>query len=169
MPPEPIPFRLRVLIALTDALKTIVRDGEGPYGYDMAEAVFRGRDLFGDSDPLPMLSILEDPNPPEQIMGQANPALSRGGWGLLIQGFMLDDTDNPTDPGHYLLADVKTVLAAEARRDQGFNILGMSGKVTELLWGGGTVRPADEHVSARAYFWLPVTLGLAENHNEPFA
>lgn len=165
---DPVPFRLRVLIALTDVLGAIVRAGEIPYGYDLSAAVFRGRDLFGDDDPLPMLSILESPSPADANMQGNGGASSSGDWELIVQGFVQDDPQNPTDPGHYLMADVKRVLAAERAKGADFDILGMGGKVTDLRWGSGVVRPSDEN-SARAYFWLSVTLGLVENQTDPFA
>lgn len=160
------PKRLRVLIALTNALKQIsIANG---YKTDLNGAVFRGRTQFGDDDPLPLLSILETPVPVELINGPGDWTGAFGEWDLLIQGFVQDDPLNPTDPAHVLMADVKSVLAKEVRKNADFNILdlGKSG-VTELTIGPGTVRPADD-ISSVAYFWLRITLKIAEDNLDPY-
>lgn len=67
------PADLRALKALTYCLTTItVAAG---YKHDMSSAVFRGRNVFGDGDPLPMLSVLEPPTAPEQMMAPAASSL----------------------------------------------------------------------------------------------
>ena len=160
------PFRLRVMKALTAALEEI-----GPaagYQFDLSGKVFRGRDIFGDSDPLPMVSILEAIEEQAQITApQAGPT-STGPWELLIQGFVEDDFQNPTDPAHRLMAEVKKRLVQERIRDRQYNILGMNGQVTDLKISHGVVRPPDE-VSGKAYFWLRLTLVVVENLQDPYA
>ena len=163
-----IPLRLRVLEALTATLE------QAQYFYrddaqttSLAGKVFRGRVLFGDTDPLPMLSILEAPLMPEQIPSPPDSTDNAGGWDLLIQGFVDDDFENPTDPAHYLMAVTKQRLAYEKARNRNFAILGLGKHVTDISWGAGVVRPPDE-ISAKAYFWLPVTLELVEDLAKPF-
>lgn len=165
------PFRLRVQKALSAALEQIsVANGDH---HDLAGSVFRGRAIFGDDDPLPMLSILEEAIAPESNLGPVTSQAASGTYNLMIQGFVDDDKANPTDPAHLLLADVKKKLAqlrAEARSDQG--VLGFGRKapvVDQLAFDGGVVRPPDGEVSARAYFWLRLTLTLIEDHENPFA
>ena len=46
-------------------------------------------------------------------------------------------------------------------------ILGLGRQVTKLYIGPGVVRPPDE-VSAKAYFWLTITLDLAEDLEHPY-
>lgn len=160
------PFRLRVLKALTAALEEI--NPAAGYQFDLTGKVFRGRDIFGDSDPLPMVSILEAIEEQAQITApQASPA-STGPWELLIQGFVEDDFQNPTDPAHRLMAEVKKRLVQERIRDRQYNILGMNGQVTDLKISHGVVRPPDE-VSGKAYFWLRLTLEVVENLQDPYA
>jgi hypothetical protein len=168
------PFRLRVLIALTDALRSItVANG---YRHDLATSVFRGRDWFGADDPIPMLSILEQPLQPDQeVRGDR----SVGDWELLLQGWVDDDPTHPTDPGHRLMGDAKRCLIKEKNRlgeaGRTPNVLGMGpgrgqgNEVRSLSFGGGVVRPPETFVSAKAHFWLTVTLGVAENLNNPYA
>lgn len=166
------PFRLRVLKALTTELESIsVADG---YHFDMAGAVFRGRDVFGASDPLPMLSILESILEKDQLQAPPGGSHKGGPWELLVQGWTEDDNENPTDPGHFLLADVQRRLAEASRRKyadgytRGYDILGMGGSITAIRFSTGVVRPADD-VSAKAYFWLKLELDTVENLLEPYA
>lgn len=166
----PDPFRLRVQKALTAAFEQITiangfRSELGP------GRVFRGRILYGDDDPLPMVSLLEEPIAPESdLSGEAGVGAS-GNYVLMVQGFVLDDKNNPTDPAHVLLADVKKRLAEikrdERREDYVFRFGGKANTVLSVSWDGGVVRPPDE-VSAVAYFWLRVTFNLAEDHSNPF-
>ena len=162
------PFRLRVLKALTAALEQItVANG---YQFDLTGKVFRGRDAFGDGDPLPLVSILESVD--EKSIGGTSAAFRPGKsiqqseWELLVQGFVVDDRDNPTDPGYRLLADVKKKLAEV--RIQKDNILGFGQKVTDFEFSAGVVRPADQ-VSSKTYFWLKVRMNIVEDHSDPFA
>lgn len=173
MPAPSDPFRLRVLKALTAALQEI-KPANG-YTNDVHNAVFRGRLAYGDDSPLPMLSILEPPQPIDQLAnGGGNIS---GDWDLLIQGFVKDDSKNPTDPAYVLMADVMKRLGNEQnRRDDGrnLNILGFGGgkghgnEITQMTIGHGIARPADD-ISAKAYFWLTLTLTTVEDLKEPFA
>lgn len=166
------PFRLRVLKSLTAVLEDI-SEANG-YAHDLQGVVFRGRDVFGASDPLPMVSILESILEKDQLPPPPGAGVNKGPWELLIQGWTVDDEDNPTDPGQILMADVKKRLALETRRPfadglrKGYDPLGMDGKITALRFSTGVVRPADE-VSSKAYFWLKLELDMVENLLEPYA
>ncbi len=175
-----IPFKLRALTALTNSLKSI-STAEG-YLHNLADVdgqpcVFRGRQWFGEGDPMPMVSILEGTSPADEV---AEPPTGTNvveyDWPILIQGFVNDDPLNPTDPAYRLLADVRRRLAVERQRRLSsdpteFDILGLgaSGKnrVVSLTIGPGVVRPADD-VSANAYFWLTLTLRVIDNPDAPF-
>lgn len=167
------PFRLRLLKEVTTCLEGItVANG---YKYNMAGKVFRGRQVFGEGDELPLIVILETPVPIDQIPSPETSTGAAGDLDLLIQGFIDDDSKNPTDPGHYLMADVKKALAKERRRSGEMgsngrpkqNILNMDGKVTDLIIGSGTVRQPDE-ISSVAYFWLRITLKIVEDNEQPY-
>lgn len=160
------PFRLRVLKALSAALEEINPDNG--YTHDLRGNVFRGRDIFGESDPLPMVSILEAIDEKAQLPTPEAGPEGVGPWELLIQGFMEDDLVHPTDPAHFLMAEVKKRLVQERVRDRQRNILGMGGKVTDLRISPGVVRPPDED-SAKAYFWLRLTLNVVENNLDPYS
>ena len=157
------PFRLVVQKRLTAALEAIPEIGAGH--------VFRGRLFFGERDPLPMISILEEPIASETDM---EPLDGQGGttpYNLMIQGFVRDDPVNPTDPAHVLLAGVKKVLAG-LNKERGVTdrVLAFGEKaptVLSIYFGSGVVRPPDD-LSAKAYFWLRVTLALVEDNEDPY-
>lgn len=162
--------RLRVLKALTDSLSKITP--ANGYAMDLTGSVFRGRAYFGESDPLPMLSILEAPIQADPNSSPQEAEAQTETWQLVIQGFLPDDKQNPTDPAHYLMAAVKQVLAGERAkggRRGGYNILGLGpDTVLDLRVGPGIVRPPDE-ISSKAYFWLSVYLDILDDLENPFA
>lgn len=166
----PDPFRLRVQKALTTELETISVAGGSKW--DMAGKVFRGRVYYGEETPVPFISILEEPIAPETDLEPSNGVGGTSPYDLMVQGYVQDDPDHPTDEAHFLLADTKKVLARireEGRRTDRLLAFGNDAPtVVGISFGGGVVRPADE-VSAVAYFWLRVTLELVEDHNDPYA
>lgn len=192
--PDPLPFKLRILKGLTDALKEItVANGyetdladlvtyEDPMADPLVEidregSVFRGRAWFGDSDSLPMVSVLEGVSPADEV---AEPpietATSETDWPILIQGFVNDDPVNPTDPAYVLLADVRRRLAIEKKRklfaaDKSSNHdvfgLGLGSRLLIQSIGSGVVRPADD-VSSKAYFWLTLVLRIVDKAENPY-
>lgn len=185
--PAPMSFRLRVLHAVTDCLKTITpADGYvsdladftvEENGQEVAKArVYRGRDQFGFNDPRPLVSVLEHPRALDQLLGTDADTSTTGEWDLLIQGFVTDDRDNPTDPAHVLAAEVVKRLAQEKkRRDPATgspNILGLGYRepcITNLRVGSPVCRPADGEVSDVAFFYIALTLTLVEDQDDPFA
>lgn len=161
------PFRLRVLKALTLALQQITP--ANGYQHDLSTSVFRGRELFGDDDPIPMVSILEAVDEQDQDFSPRGGDGSAGVWPLLVQGFVEDDMENPTDPAHHLMAEVKKRLTEERRKGATMRvgIFDMGGLVDSLNFGGGVVRPPDG-ISGKAYFWLRLDLGLVEDLSNPY-
>lgn len=63
------------------------------YALDLSTSVFRGRNVFGDSDPIPLVSILEAPDPINPLTSPKDSGDQKGNWALLIQGFAVDDPD----------------------------------------------------------------------------
>lgn len=169
MPTLDNPIRLEVQKRMTAALEEItVAEG---YQFDLEGAVFRGRMVYGDESPLPMLSILEPPIPMDQLPPPSTSNTQTGQWELIIQGYCRDDRENPTDPAHVLMADVKRRLALEKAKTNWDSpedgIFGLGRQVLNLYIGVGVVRPPDD-ISAVAYFWLSIMLDLAENFAEPY-
>lgn len=163
------PIRLEILKRMTDVLKEItILNG---YKHDLASSVFRGRGVYGDETPLPALSILEAPIPLDQLPSAKDNQSLAGQWELVVQGWVADDRANPTDPAQVLMADVKKRLALERKKFDWDNpedgIFGLGRFVTGLYIGAGVVRPPEE-ISAKAYFWLTITLDIAEDMAEPY-
>lgn len=179
------PFKLRALYALTDCIKEVTP--ANGYGHDLSDfdagdgakmaRVFRGRPWFGDTDPIPMVSVLESVDeadylftlPPDDGSGTYE-------WALMVQGFVNDDPLHPTDPAYRLMRDVRRRLVREKKRRmagrQGLtDPLGSSEwnlpgcRVTDMKISTGKVRPADD-VSAKAYFWMVVILTVSEDAEE---
>jgi hypothetical protein len=175
---SPVPFRLRVLQALTDALCQIspingYETDLTPFTDEAGGEVFRvirGRDRFGDSDSLPLISVLEDFRANDVDQGTHSSGTAKNEWKLLIQGFVADDPVNRTDAAYYVAADVLKALALQ-KKDT-FNILGLGNAkpcVSAMRFEQPVVRPGDGTVSATAYFFLSVTLTLVEDLENPFA
>lgn len=165
------PFRLRVLDGITNCLKSItIANG---YNYDLANSVFRGRLIFGDGDPIPLVAINEAPQPSAPNVAKPAAGCWQGPWDLMIQGWVDDDKTNPTDPAHFLLADVRKALALERanqlQRGKGNNLFGMNGTVTDFQIGAMVVRGAEPQVNELANFLLSVTVEIVENMNDPYA
>ena len=172
------PFRLRVMKAICRTLKEITP--ANGYTADMsdftdehdrpAERVFRGRTEYGDNDPLPMLSVLEDPQAFDN--GAYDPSGGKGAnkFRVLIQGFVPDDVNHPLDPAYHLSAQVIKALTA-SKKDR-YNILGLGNRspcVTALAVNQPVHRPADDEVSNVAFFLVGVTLTLAEDVEKPYS
>lgn len=174
--PTRVPFRLQVLRNLTETLEGITP--ANGFEFDMSRytkadgrpgrRVFRGRSKYGKNDPIPMLSILEAPIPPDPVTTRGENTLSTGIWELLIQGWCDDDLDDPSDPAQCFMAEVKAILVREKERDRGHNIFGMGPRISEIYIGQGSVRPADE-ASEKGFFWLTLTLRLVDNLADPYA
>ena len=171
------PLDLEIAKRLCDALREITPAN----GYDIdfsgaegtkANRVFRGRIFFGAADPIPMLSVLEAPIQPDQIPAPPASSYNTGDFELVVQGFVDDDKTNPLDPAYVARSAVRKRLAllrkegyAMGRRSEG--ILGLGPAITDLKISRGVVRPPDEAVSAKAYFWLTLNFELAEDWAEP--
>jgi len=170
------PLRLEIMKRLSEVIREVT-PGNG-YVLDLSGAegtednrVFRGRAIFGEGDPLPMISILESPIPLEQIPPPTGSGYNSGGWELMIQGFVEDDKENPTDPAHVAMADVKKRLALESQKVNAMNDadgpLGLLRQITKIAIGTGVVRPPDE-ISAKAYFWLLIVLDIVEDVTDQY-
>lgn len=181
------PFRLLVQQRITAALKEItVANG---YVNDLSDVdgkarVTRGRGWFGADDPLPLVAILQPPHPVDPIESPSDVSEISGDWVLLIQGFVDDDAENPTDPAEVLMADVRKRLSklpgenTPPGRGGGTNILQLGpanaatqskgNSVGSLKLGRGVARPSDER-SSKAYFWMLLIVEMNENAGNPYS
>lgn len=163
------PFRLQVMKAVTERLKTITP--ANGYMHDLSDftdqagrtvtRVSRGRLNFGASDEVPFLAVLEDPRAIDANNAKDETPVAANKMRLLIQGFVEDDKDHPLDPAYHLSADAISALV-KGKSDR-FNILDMGGKVSALSIGQPVHRPGADEVSTNAYFIFGVTLTLIEN------
>ncbi|WP_191569207.1 hypothetical protein [Paracoccus yeei] len=173
----PDPFRLRVMKAVCERLKTITP--ANGYEADLsnftdeagrpAERVFRGRDLFGTNDPKPLLAVLEDPSVPESNNAPMNSPNATNDFKIMIQGFVQDDKFHPLDPAYRLSAEVVKCLAGA--RDGRFSVLGFGSRapcIMKMTIGQPIHRPGSDEYSDTGYFLIRVTLTLAEILDDPY-
>lgn len=176
-----IPSKLVVLRGLTDALKEITPTNG--YQSDLSDfdpgdgvltpRVYRGRALFGESDPVPMVSVLEGIDAIDHI---AEPLpttpFSEYWWSLIVQGWVADDPQHPTDPAYVLLADVRRRLAIEAKRKTADKtepmIFGLPWSLVQgLRFNTGIVRPSNE-LSMYAGFHMTLQIQINDNAELPY-
>lgn len=162
-------YRLQVLKKLTLLLEGItVANG---YSFDLAGNVFRGRSLFGEEAGETFLSIIESPQPGFGVYTDNNAARSEL-WTLLVQGVTKDDMVHPTDPLYAMADDVENRLAIitlEGGNGQpanpNFYNLGRNAEdeplITSFQASPPVVLPARENVSPKAFFYMPIVIGLA--------
>ena len=166
--------RLTVLKRLTVFLEgTVVSPYAGlTLPSTLAGLVFRGRAVFGDSDPETMVSILEAPRQGAESMNAEG--ATYGQWQLLLQGWTPEDRANPTDPVYSLAEDVErrlrriTAVSGETGYPKypddyylGPDPSGTGRLITDFSFGSPMVRPAMEKVSSRAFFYIPLQVGMA--------
>lgn len=175
-------YKLTVLKRLTTLIEgTVVSPIDGiDMPTDLTGRVFRGRLFFGHDEADTMVSILEAPR---QIGSRYTDEkqVKAGPWSLLIQGWCPEDKANPTDSIYSLLDDVEKRLAriSATRGSDGRGkyaehyMLGaaMAGSSDSYLihdfeMGDSIVRPPQEGVSSKSFFYLPVQVGLARNMSE---
>lgn len=167
------PFRLRVLKKLTSIIANSADSNSGPNSVDLVGKVFRGRNIFGESDDPPLVAILETPTPIDQIVPPETAAATSGSWDLFIQGIVEDDAENPLDPAYYMSAQVIAALAEERRAP---GIAASQGetrhlldekRIMDIIIGAPVHRPPDE-LSSNAYWWVTITLKTAEDLTNPY-
>lgn len=169
-----IPLRLAILQRLTALLEQINAPDHAGVPYNLVGQVFRGRTEFGDETAIPALSILEAPNPDLGVFAGNNEAF-RDTWVLLIQGWALDDKVNPSDPAYYLAAAVQQQLSrvvamrsdGSARPVDPVNYL-LGDSIAGMQVGPYVVRPLEKAASARAFFYLPVRISVAQSIERPY-
>lgn len=161
-------YRLAVLKALTTHLKGIT--GE-EYENDLSDQggvtrVVRGRVLFGDDAPVPLVSILEAPRPDAGLFTGEGKQHRKETWNLLVQGWTVDDVMNPTDPVYSLMNDVEkrlfrlTLTKASNGEPAYPNEYLLGRTISDLTVLPGVVRPPMAEPSSKAFFYLPIQVGL---------
>lgn len=159
------PVRLTVLKKLTEHLEGVsVANG---YNFDLKDAVFRGRTLYGDSDPVDMVSIIEDPRQDEGIFVGENFLNRYDHWTLFIQGRCAGTGEHTIDNGYFLANDLEIRLRELVAVDSGSGfpkyktLYMMGGLITDLVIGQSVVRLPQDSTSANCFVFLPIKVGLA--------
>lgn len=169
--------QLKILKRLTALLDGITPAEIDPatgvaYAVDLAGKNFRGITVIGQDTKLPATTILEAPQP---INGEPADDLQtrrHENWRLLLQGFAVDDKENPTDPAYVLKAIVEQRLSRIVAEEQGDPVYPddfLLGKLcTGFVIGQGVVRPPTKEVSPTAFFYIPLTVKLATDVTNPY-
>lgn len=169
----PISRRYAIIKALADHLKTVAP--VTGYTFDLSNAVFIGRRAFGDTDPLPAVTLLEIPdveipgNRPESGGVQTND------WEFFVQGFIrASDPTNPTLDAYNLMADVTKALSdvLNPQNDPRHGstpkaIYLVGGKVTRFDIGGFHVRQ-NEEMPSMSNFYLRIRTQVVERLVNPY-
>ena len=169
-----IPFRLKVLRAVSNTLKGITVANGYQFDLNTTGAVVRGRMTIGDDEPEVMLSILEPPAAVDQRRGAPDRSARETDWDLLIQGWAKDPLDTsefePCDMAYILAADVQKALAKvrESARGPGKPTLFGFERVMNLTTTPAVVRPAENTTSDFGMFYIILTLRIAEDTSAPF-
>lgn len=154
--------RLTILKRLCAHLEGI--DGGYPYEHNLKGRVFRGRPAYGAGDPVPLVSVLEGKAADYGQFADEAQTVRKDSWLLLVQGWVKDDTLNPTDPVYSLLADVELrlsdIIATERGVPKFSGIYHLGGLISGLTIAAPVVRPPEDGVSSKAFFYLPVLVGL---------
>lgn len=168
------PFRLQILERLTDLLHTVTP--ANGYQNDLSDddCVARGRLVIGENEPVPMLALNEPPLAIEQIKAAPQNPNASGDWDILIQGWTEPGELHHTDKAYVLAAEVRKALALEKKKPTGrpgsghsTDFLGFGSKIEDMRVGAPVVRPPDE-TSAKACFYLILTLKIVEDMTKPF-
>lgn len=164
------PYRLQILKRLTAHLEGI--NGIDPYYHDVKGKVFRGVAMFGANTPLPCLSILEGKASDYGNFADELQTVRLDSWLLLVQGWVNDDVRNPTDPGYYLAADVTRRLSDiialnEHGKPKYSGVYLLNGLISSLTVAAPIVRPPEDNLSTKAFFYLPIQVGLKSDLTKP--
>ena len=165
--------RYAVIKAIADHLKTVtVANG---FTYDLSNSVYIGRRVFGDTEPMPLVTLLEIPD--IQIPGTRpeSGAVQTGEWEFFVQGSIkATDPLNPTVDAYTFMADVTKALSdivnpandpKHGTTPKAIYLVG--GKVIKFDIGGFHVRQSDEAPS-QSNFYLRIRTQVVERLINPY-
>jgi hypothetical protein len=168
----PDSYRLRVLKALCAQLGEITVAN----GYDYDLTVARGRTTFGEESlaVLPLVSVLESPQPAAGLDAGDEGTRRKESWLLLLQGWVADDKAHPTDPAYQLMAAVEKCLGEVTSVDRHGNpenpdAYHLGGLIDGLVFGPGLAHPPAKDLSSKAFFYLPVRVAIAYDVRKPYS
>ncbi len=171
-----IPTRLLVVQRLCTLLEEIQFDGTT---LDLTGKVTRGRNIIGDEvkptvlNPV-VLNVLEAPRPDFATYSGEDAFMRKDSMILMIQGRAMDDKLLPGDSAYYLAAAVEQrlsrVMAVNQRSGMPkypeHHLLG--NLITGMEVAPPVVRPPEDKVSAWAFFFLVLRVGIAVDISEPY-
>lgn len=158
--------QLVILKRLTDHLLGIVP--ANGYDFDLTGKVFRGQTRFGADQRLPFVSILESLRPDPRPREAGDERLIREDvWELLIQGWVSEDRELPTDELYRLKGAVEKRLSEIAQPTNQVYRLGRL--IDRVRIGPGVVRAATPQVGGAEAFYLPVQIHYVINLADPYA
>jgi len=167
-------LRLQILKALTTHLEGIYPDNDEEYTHDLRGRVFRGRNRFGAQEGrTAMLSLLEAKSVEFGNFADEEKSYRKDTWVILLQGWAEDDAQNPTDPVYALLGDVERRLSDIVAVQEGSNapkwpgVYNLGGLIAGMALSQPIVRPPEDGLSDRAFFYMPVQITLASNIKQP--
>lgn len=161
------PKQLRIL----RKLKAIL---EVTSGYEGVKC-WLGKSVITSKEVGDTLSILEAPRP---IVGApvGEQGLKRTeSWTLLVQGWPVDDVDEPSAPAYWMKAAVErqlSLITAELPNGQQRTdaLYRLGNDISALTIGQGVVRPPSEEAASRlAMFYLPLILEITTDVRNPYA
>lgn len=175
-----LPSRLAIMTAFCNVLTTPTpTETNDTFG---VLKVHRGRSILGaEVKPLPCLAVIESPitDPGVTYVGDDD-EMRRDTLVFLVQG-RIDDTKNDsadgftqsTDVAYWLEAAVESRLARIQAKDKyGVPLYPdewcLGRLITEMKIGSPVVRPPEQTVSATAFFFLPVRVGIAKQSDQPY-
>lgn len=162
--------RLEILKALTEHLRTITPANGYQHDLSATNRVIRGRKFIASTEPLPLVSILENLNPDRLPSPVGNSGVGKRvkfDMNVLVQGWAEDDKANPTDAAYNLMADVRKAIAQIGDHDNKPAAHLLGGLVEEVRMEAGTVRPPEQS-SDLAFFWMHVILVVSEYTADPY-
>lgn len=137
--------------------------------------VFRGLAVITSKEIEDALSLLEAPR---SLFGEGvgyGKTKRAEQWALILQGFPIDDRQNPSDPAYILKAAVETQLAAIVDNDSQDGVQRrddlylLGGDIASMDIGQGIVRPANQESgsSRLAEFFIPLLLEIQTDKSKP--
>ena len=174
-----LPTRLAILSALCDVLANPTPgDTNDTYGII---PIYRGRAILGEDIKvsLPCCAVIESPisDPGVQYVGD-DEEMRKDKLTLLIQGRCVDTLSDSadgsvqsSDVAYWLEAAIETRLARIQASIRGIGVYPeyrLGKLITGIEIGAPVVRPPEQKLSATAFFFLPVRVGIAKQSDQPY-
>lgn len=171
-------IKLQILQYLTTWLEGITV--ENGFQHDLAAAVYRGKDQFGANDKGDIVSLLEAKATDYGKFADEDNIVRKDDWIILVQGWADDNVRgrgpndrHQTDAVYALLGDVEQRLGQLVEKTpQGVakypGVYRMGGLVADMRLSSSVVRPAEQGLSAKAFFYLPIRIGMAYSICNPW-